>query len=81
MVLDLNYEILLDTFETKMKSDRSELVKIEEEINRNNHRLQNAQHLMLDAEISASNYKEIKAKISVANDELIRKKANASSSQ
>lgn len=81
MVLDLNYEILPDTFETKMKSDRSELVKIEEEINRNNHRLQNPQHLMLDAEISASDYKEIKAKISVANDELIRKKANASSSQ
>jgi len=40
-----------------MKSDRSELVKIEEEINRNNHRLQNAQHLMLDAKISASDYK------------------------
>lgn len=81
MVLDLNYEILLDTFEAKMKSDRSELVKIEEEISRNNHRLQNAQHLMLDAEISAADYKEIKAKISDANDELIRKKANASSSQ
>lgn len=81
MTLDLNYEVLLDTFESKMKSDRGELVKIEEEISRNNHRLQNAQHLMLDAEISASDYKEIKVKISAANDELIRKKANVSSSQ
>lgn len=81
MTLDLNYEVLLDTFEAKMKSDRSELTKIEDEISRNNHRLQNAQHLMLDAEISASDYKEIKAKISTANDELIRKKANLLSSQ
>jgi site-specific DNA recombinase len=81
MVLDLNYEILLDEFESKLKNDRSELTKIDAEINRNNLRLQNAEHLMLDAEISASDYKEIKAKISAGNDELIRKKANASSSQ
>jgi site-specific DNA recombinase len=80
MVLDLNYDVLLFEFETKIKSDRNELTKIDEEINRNNHRLQNAQHLMLDAEITAADYKEIRVKISVANDELFRKKANVSSS-
>lgn len=81
MVLELNYEILLDTFEAKIKSDRSELAKIEEEISRNNQRLQNAQHLMLDAAISAHDYKEIKTQLTEANDELIRKKANMSALQ
>lgn len=81
MVLDLNYEILLDEFESKFKSDRSELDKIDQEISRNNQRIQNAQHLMLDAELDAKDYKEIKFKVEMNNDELIRRKANLSSGQ
>ncbi|HNA14842.1 MAG TPA: recombinase family protein, partial [Cyclobacteriaceae bacterium] len=81
MTLDLNYEILLEEFETRFRSDRTELNKIDEQIAKNNYRLQNAQSLMLDAEITASDYKEIKIKIVAANDDLLRKKANVSSSQ
>ena len=79
MTLDMNYDVLLDNFNTKSKNDRNELMKIDEEIGRNNQRLQNAQHLMLDAEITSNDYKEIKAKIIEANDDLMRKKANLSS--
>ena len=81
MVLDLNYEILLDEFESKFKSDRSELDKIDQEMSRNNQRLQNAQHLLLDAELSAKDYKDIKIKIEGSNEELNRKKENLSSGQ
>ncbi len=78
MVLDMNYEVLLDEFDSKIKNNKGDLSKIDEEVKRNNQRLQNAQHLMLDAEINSKDYKEIKAKLDKANDELIRKKANLS---
>lgn len=80
-ILELNYEILLDEFESKIKVDKGELRKIEEEIEKNSRRLQNAQHLMLDAEITPLEYKSIKLKIEESNDELIRKRANLSSNQ
>ncbi len=81
MTLDLNYEVIVEYFQSKAKNERTELLKIDEEIKRNNQRLQNAQHLMLDAEISANDYKEIKVKLTTVNDDLIRKKANLSTDQ
>jgi site-specific DNA recombinase len=54
------------------------LNKIEEQINKNNQRFQNAQSLLLDAEINAGDYKEIKIKITATNDDPLRKKANVS---
>ena len=73
-VLEMNYEVLLDEFTSKFKSDKVQTSKLDEEIKKNNQRIQNAQHLMLDAEISAKDYKEIKIKLEADNDTLLRKK-------
>lgn len=81
MILEMNCEILLDEFESKFKQEKSELVKVDESIAKNNQRLQNAQRLMLDGDISSADYKEIKVQIAAANDELLRRKSSLSAGQ
>ncbi|NOS57408.1 MAG: recombinase family protein [Cyclobacteriaceae bacterium] len=74
-VLEMNYEILMDEFTSKFKSAKQQTIKLDEDIKKNNQRIQNAQHLMLDAELSAKDYKEIKVKLEAENDLLLRRKS------
>lgn len=80
-VLDLNYQILLDYFQSQKNSDQAELKKVDDDLNKSKTRLQNVQHLMLDGDIDAKEYKEIKAKLEIRNDELLRKRASLCSAQ
>jgi site-specific DNA recombinase len=76
-------EIVYQNLSEKIKADRSivtaELREIETESARNKKRIENAQYLMLDGELSAREYKEIKLKCEEANEALSRRRANLSS--
>jgi site-specific DNA recombinase len=76
-------ELVYKELSEKIKAERdivsTELRDIEAETIRNRKRIQNAQYLMLDGELSAKEYKEIKLKCEGANDSLARRRANLSS--
>lgn len=73
------YEELSEKIRTERDIVLAELRDIETECAKNKKRIENAQYLMLDGELSAKEYKEIKLKCEEANDNLLRRKANLSS--
>ena len=80
-VNDLYYEVLTDHLKKSRVDGAKEVKRVTEEIVKNKSRIQNAQKLMLDGDISSEEYKEIRNKFELANDELIRRKANVSSGE
>jgi DNA invertase Pin-like site-specific DNA recombinase len=58
--------------------ESSAIAQIDKEIEKNAGRIQNAQQLMLDGQLEASDYKDIKKRYEPIIDQLIRKKAEVS---
>ena len=66
-VLDLYYEVVEQVFKESQKTDHSEIHKKEDEIKKNNERINQNQLLMLDVKLDAQEYREIKTKYEEIN--------------
>lgn len=73
-ILDTYYEVMSQLFK-KDNSDKAQKLKnIQADIDKLNQRIKNAQSLMLDGELEASEYKEIKASLQPQIEKLERQK-------
>lgn len=67
-------KVLKDTFKHNYQTDKTELIKLTNEIDRQKQRLKNAKDLMLDGEITSADFKEmryeIEEKLSKLNNDL-----------
>jgi site-specific DNA recombinase len=73
-VIDTYFRIMEDTFKANGKDNNQAQQKIQEQINKNRARLDNAQRKMLDEEIDGKEYRQIKTEYESVIDELIREK-------
>ena len=74
-VIELYYEeVLKSIFSANEKSQKTSITSIEEEILKNQERINNAQELMLDGNIDATEYKTIKTRFEELNAKLKREK-------
>jgi site-specific DNA recombinase len=72
--VNLFADFLEDKFNSTQRSDQLALKKIEEEIKKNETRIQNALRLMLDETIAVTEYHDIKLKYEQANETLLQEK-------
>ena len=72
--VNLFADFLKDKFNSTQRSDQLALKKIEEEIKKNETRIQNAQRLMLDETIAVTEYHDIKLKYEQTNETLLQEK-------
>lgn len=70
------YQHLLQIIKSDNDRNNKEIKSLDEEITKNSKRIQNAKFLMLDSDLSPSEYKEIKLKCEQSNEALLRRKAN-----
>ncbi len=68
--MSLFAKILKEEFKNKNTTGRTELEKIQKEIGRQNQRVKNAKDLMLDGDLTANEYKEMKVEIEVQLNKL-----------
>ena len=80
-VLNLYYEIMTDLFKNNGMDRSKEVAQIKEQISKLNLRIKNAQALMLDGELDAAEYKEIKTNLSAETAALERKRMQVLSAE
>lgn len=74
-IVELYYEeVLKSIFNANEKSQKTSIATIEEEILKNQSRINNAQELMLDGNIDSTEYKSIKTRFEELNSKLKREK-------
>lgn len=78
-VVKLYETILKDTFSNLSKVNTIEIKRIDDLMKKNRTRILNAQSLMLDAELTSKEYREIKTKLERDNNELLQQKLMLSS--
>ena len=75
-VVELYYEeVLKGIFKSKARNKKSTIVNIDEEIARNKSRINNAQEMMLDQKLDASEYRAMKTRFEELNSKLRKEKA------
>jgi site-specific DNA recombinase len=74
-IVELYYEeVLKGIFQSNKKSQKATIASLDEEILKNEKRMNNAQELMLDSKIDASEYKIIKTRFEELNSNLRKEK-------
>ena len=77
-VINYYYQAMMELFKSRSKDKNQTLRKLQEEINVNKERLDNAQQMRLDKEIEAKEYSEIKSRYEQTINGLMRQVANIS---
>ena len=73
-VMDLYHDILKEVFKENSKEKNCKGIKIKEEIDKNEKRIGEATQLMLDKQLDASEYRDIKKRYDLINATLAREK-------